>query len=80
MALGHERSDVYRLATGCVAWVCEIAARLEDVHRAARDPWLRASQSIPIPIPIPIAIGMKTSPNNAVRGYASRRITFTRYL
>ncbi|NLG01224.1 MAG: four helix bundle protein [Lentisphaerae bacterium] len=50
MALGHERLDVYRLAIGYVAWVYEIAARLEGVHRAARDQWLRASQSIPLDI------------------------------
>ena len=37
MALGHERLDVYRLAIGYVAWVYEIAATLEGVHRAARD-------------------------------------------
>ncbi|HRR33873.1 MAG TPA: four helix bundle protein [Kiritimatiellia bacterium] len=42
--------DVYRLAIGYVAWVYEIAARLEGVHRAARDQWLRASQSIPLNI------------------------------
>jgi len=37
MALRHERLDVYRLAIGYVAWVYEIAATLEGVHRAARD-------------------------------------------
>jgi four helix bundle protein len=46
----HERLDVYRLAIGYVAWVYEIAARLEGIHRAARDQWLRASQSIPFNI------------------------------
>ncbi len=50
MALGHERLDVYRLAIGYVAWVYEKAATLEGVHRAARDQWLRASQSIPLNI------------------------------
>ncbi|HRR33806.1 MAG TPA: four helix bundle protein [Kiritimatiellia bacterium] len=50
MALGHERLDVYRLSIGCVAWVYEIAARLEGVLRAARHPWLCASQSIPLNI------------------------------
>ena len=50
MALGHERLDVYRLAIGYVAWVYEIAARLEGIHRAARDQWLRASQLIPLNI------------------------------
>ena len=50
MALGHERLDVYRLAIGYVAWAHEKAATLEGVHRAARDQWLRASQSIPLNI------------------------------
>jgi four helix bundle protein len=50
MALGRERLDVYRLAITCVAWVYEKAATLEGVHRAARDQWLRASQSIPLNI------------------------------
>ena len=50
MALGHERLDVYRLAIGYVAWVYEKAATLEGIHRAARDQWLRASQSIPLNI------------------------------
>jgi four helix bundle protein len=42
--------DVYRLAIGYVAWVYEKAPTLEGVHRAARDQWLRASQSIPLNI------------------------------
>ena len=50
MALGHERMDVYRLAIAYVAWVYEKSATLEGVHRAARDQWLRASQSIPLNI------------------------------
>ena len=50
MALGHERLGVYRLAIGYVAWVYEKAAALEGIHRAARDQWLRASQSIPLNI------------------------------
>ena len=50
MALGHERLDVYRLAIGYVSWVYEKAATLEGIHRAARDQWLRASQSIPLNI------------------------------
>ena len=50
MALGHERLDVYRLAIDYVAWVYEKALALEGVHRAARDQWLRASQSIPLNI------------------------------
>ncbi len=47
MAIGHEKLDVYRLAIAYAAWVYEKAATLEGVHRAARDQWLRASQSIP---------------------------------
>ena len=50
MALGHERLDVYRLTIAYVAWVYEKSATLEGVHRAARDQWLRASQSIPLNI------------------------------
>jgi len=50
MALGHEKLDVNRLAIGDVAWVYEKVASLEGVHRAARDQWLRASQSIPLNI------------------------------
>ena len=63
MALGHERLDVYRLAIGYVAWVYGKAATLEGIHRAARDQWLRASQSIPIPIPI--TIWMRASPGQS---------------
>jgi len=47
MALGHEKLDVYQRTISYVAWVYEKAAALEGVHRAARDQWLRASQSIP---------------------------------
>jgi four helix bundle protein len=50
MGLGHEKLDVYRLAIGYVAWVYEKADGLTGNHRAARDPWLRASQSIPLNI------------------------------
>ena len=50
MTLGHEKLDVYRLSIGYVAWVYEKAANLSGVHRAARDQWLRASQSIPLNI------------------------------
>jgi four helix bundle protein len=50
VALGHDRLDVYRLAIGYVAWVYEKVASLEGGHRAARDPWLRAGQSIPLSI------------------------------
>jgi four helix bundle protein len=50
MALGHEKLDVNRLATGYVAWVYAKAAQLGGVHLAARAQWLRASQSIPLNI------------------------------
>jgi four helix bundle protein len=50
MGLGHEKLDVYRLSIGYVAWVYEKAHGLNGVHRAARDQWLRASQSIPLNI------------------------------
>ena len=50
MGLGHEKLDVYRLAIAYVAWVYEKASALAGVHRAARDQWLRASQSIPLNI------------------------------
>ena len=54
------------IGIACVAWVYEKGATLDGVHRAARDPWLRASQSRQksIPIPIAIAIWMKRSPNH----------------
>ena len=50
MSFGHEKLDVYRLAIRYVAWVYEKAGALESIHRAARDQWLRASQSIPLNI------------------------------
>ncbi|MBW6509606.1 MAG: four helix bundle protein [Desulfuromonadales bacterium] len=50
MTLGHEKLDVYRLSIDYVAWVYEKAGKLNGVHRAARDQWLRASQSIPLNI------------------------------
>jgi len=50
MALGHEKLDVYRLAIGYVAWVYAKSEALNGIHRAARDQWLRASQSIPLNI------------------------------
>jgi len=50
MALGHEKSDGYRLTIGYVAWVYEKASSLSGIHRNARDQWLRASQSIPLNI------------------------------
>ena len=50
MTLGHEKLDVYRLSIDYVAWVYGKAGILNGVHRAARDQWLRASQSIPLNI------------------------------
>ena len=50
MTLGHEKLDVCRLSIGHVAWVYEKADGLNGVHRPARDPWLRASPSIPLNI------------------------------
>ncbi|MFH0946269.1 MAG: four helix bundle protein [Planctomycetota bacterium] len=50
MGLGHEKLDVYRLSISYVAWVYEKAKTLDGVHRAAREQWLRASQSIPLNI------------------------------
>lgn len=50
MTLGHEKLDVYRLSISYVAWVYEKSGILNGVHRAARDQWLRASQSIPLNI------------------------------
>ena len=50
MTLGHEKLDVYRLSIDYVAWVYEKVGILNGVHRAARDQWLRASQSIPLNI------------------------------
>ena len=50
MGLGHEKLDVYRLSIRYVAWVYEKAEILDGLHRAARDQWIRASQSIPLTI------------------------------
>jgi len=50
MGIGHEKLDVYRLAINYVAWVYEKAEILTGIHRAAREQWLRASQSIPLNI------------------------------
>ena len=46
----HERLDVYRLAIDYVAFSFRIARTLGSVNRAARDQWLRASQSIALNI------------------------------
>ncbi len=50
MALGHEKLDVYRLSIEYIAWVYKKANDLGEIHRHARDQWLRASQSIPLNI------------------------------
>ena len=50
MGIGHEKLDVYHLAISYVAWVYETSGLLGGIHRAARDQWLRASQSIPLNI------------------------------
>lgn len=50
MGLGHEKLDVYRLSIGYVAWAYGKSEALNGIHRAARDQWLRASQSIPLNI------------------------------
>jgi four helix bundle protein len=50
MTLGHEKLDVYRLSIDYVAWVYEKAGILNGLHRAARDQWLHASQSISLNI------------------------------
>ena len=50
MTLGHEKLDVYRLAIDYVAWIYSNAESLGANNRAARDQWLRASQSIPLNI------------------------------
>ena len=50
MTLRHEKLDVYRLAIDYVVWVFAQANELNNVHRHARDQWLRASQSIPLNI------------------------------
>ena len=50
MAFGHEKLDVYQLAITYVAWVYRKSRELNGLHRAARDQWIRASQSIPLNI------------------------------
>ncbi len=45
MTLDHEKLDVYRLSIGYVTWVYEMAETLIEVHRPARDQWLRANQN-----------------------------------
>jgi len=48
MSITHEKLDVYRLAIAYAGRVYELSAQLSGNHRHARDPWLRASQSIPL--------------------------------
>lgn len=43
----HDRLDVYRRSIDYVARSCETSQMLEELHRHARDHWLRAAQSIP---------------------------------
>lgn len=50
MGFGHEKLNVYCLSIDYVAWVYEKSKLLNGIHRAARDQWLRASQSIPLNI------------------------------
>ena len=50
MTLGHEQLDVYHLSIVYIDWVSRKVARLNGIHRFARDQWLRASQSIPLNI------------------------------
>jgi len=50
MAFGHEQLDVYKLALEYVAYVFDLAKRLEGPTRHAKDQLLRASQSIPLNI------------------------------
>jgi hypothetical protein len=48
MELGQEKSDVYPLPIGHVAWFQEKTASLTRVHRPAQDQWIRASECLPI--------------------------------
>ncbi|PLY04771.1 MAG: four helix bundle protein [Desulfuromonas sp.] len=50
MVFGHEKLDVYRHSLEYVEWVFIQAEGFKGLHRAARDQWLRASQSIPLNI------------------------------
>ncbi|MFG0263091.1 MAG: four helix bundle protein [Novipirellula sp. JB048] len=46
----HDRLDVYRLSIDYVAFSFSVAKDLNGYHRHARDPWLRAAQSVPLNI------------------------------
>lgn len=47
---GHEKLVVYQASLQYVAYVYDLASRLQGHHRHARDQLLRASQSIPLNI------------------------------
>ncbi len=47
---GHEKLVVYQASLQYVAYVYDLAGRLQGHHRHARDQLLRASQSIPLNI------------------------------
>ncbi|NUQ65721.1 MAG: hypothetical protein HUU20_24895 [Pirellulales bacterium] len=44
----HDRLGVYELAIEYTAEPFAVAKALPGLHRHARDPWLRAAQSIPL--------------------------------
>ncbi|WP_085980607.1 four helix bundle protein [Novipirellula maiorica] len=46
----HDRLDVYRLSIDYVAAAFDVSKTLGELHRHARDQWLRAAQSIPLNI------------------------------
>ena len=50
MAFGHEKLDVYRAAIQYVGWAHRMCGGLKGDQRSAKDPLLRASQSIPLNI------------------------------
>ncbi|MBX3025415.1 four helix bundle protein [bacterium] len=50
MKLDHEQLDVYQVSLDFAAWSYELAKRLRNADRHARDQLLRASQSIPLNI------------------------------
>jgi four helix bundle protein len=49
MGFGHEDLDVYRAALDCIGWVYRFCEGLQG-HQNAKDPLLRASQTIPFNI------------------------------
>ena len=50
MPFSHERLDVYRAAIEYVGWAYRLCGTLKLEQRAAKDQFLRASQSIPLNI------------------------------